>query len=197
MIVLEPLIESIKKELGSNFFTEAHGEIDLYRYINSAINYVWKHRDWTWSKNIYSFSYPEALVEVEIIYCLKIFAAKLDDKLIDVVDSQGWFMATDHTSHVGIYWDKFIATGTWIYQLLYTPIAPRVDKGSTSIGIPEIFEDVIRILAVSFGYKDVKKYDKSSPLIGEANAFLDGLAERTSVPLPTQDLRLWSNTSWN
>lgn len=103
MIVLEPLIESIKKELGSNFFTEAHGEIDLYRYINSAINYVWKHRDWTWSKNIYSFSYPEALVEVEIIYCLKIFAAKLDDKLIDVVDSQGWFMATDHTSHVGIY----------------------------------------------------------------------------------------------
>lgn len=45
MLAQQPIIDAIKKELGSVFSTEAHTDSDIYRYINSGLNYIASFRD--------------------------------------------------------------------------------------------------------------------------------------------------------
>jgi hypothetical protein len=120
MITIQPLIDSIKKELGSNFSTEAHTDPNILRYINSAINYVWNFRDWEWSKTVFSFVYASASTEVTIPYCQKVFGVKFGTQIYSILNSQQWFLQEDHPECVGIYGDKFISESTGTYQIMYT-----------------------------------------------------------------------------
>ena len=112
------------------------------------------------------------------------------------MNSEEWFLTDPHPDNVGIYWDKFISEATGLYQIMYTGTAPRITAFTDTIEMPDNFDDSLRILAVSFAYKDIKKYDKSSPLLWEVNWILNAVADRVSVPFPSKELRLWSNYSW-
>ena len=55
MINLSTVVAAMQKELGAFVSTEAHP--DMYRYINSAINYIYNRRDWQWNRPIYVLIY--------------------------------------------------------------------------------------------------------------------------------------------
>lgn len=69
-------MESIKKELGSFFSTEAHQDNDIYRYINSAITYIRNYRDYPFMKVSYSFMYTNVDIETTIPYNIKTYLVK-------------------------------------------------------------------------------------------------------------------------
>lgn len=52
--------------------------------------------------------------------------------------------------------------------------------------MPPQFESVLIDLAIMYGYKDLKYYDKASAKLGAANAELNLLAQRISNPMPRQ-----------
>jgi len=196
MILIEPFIESLKKELGSNFFTEAHGQTDAYRYINSAVNYIWNYRDWSFSKTTQTVVVTTPLLIYPITFVSPVYAVKAGDYIPEILDMEQWFRTTNPIGKVACYEDSFIAPQAGTYEILYRTTAPRVDNDSTAIDLPTRFEDVARILAVMFGYKDVKKYDRSSPMLGEANAMLENIASRLTVNAPSQWIRMGESTNW-
>ena len=77
MINISTVVTAMQKELGSFVSTEAHP--DMYRYINSAINYIYNRRDWGWNKQVYSFNYLSPLQEQTLpMYPQKVFSVKKD-----------------------------------------------------------------------------------------------------------------------
>lgn len=94
MIQISSLITSLQKELGSFNLNEQFP--DLYRYINSAINYVYNYRDWDWNKKVYTMVYSTANTEQEMtIYPYKVFYVKYGDVIMNVYDKEQWFVAQD------------------------------------------------------------------------------------------------------
>lgn len=94
MIILSSLITSLQKELGS--FNTNEEFPDMYRYINSAINYVYNYRDWDWNKKTYTMTYTVADVEQTMsIYPYKVFYVKYGDEILSVFDKEQWFVAQD------------------------------------------------------------------------------------------------------
>lgn len=78
MIQQSDVIYSIRKELGSFFSNEEQNNNDIFRYINSAIEYIYNYRDWEFNKKVYSFVYDAANTEVTLpIFCLKTHIVKL------------------------------------------------------------------------------------------------------------------------
>lgn len=196
MILLEPLIESIKKELGSNFFTEAHGLSDTYRYINSSVNYIWNYKDWSFSKVTQTVNVVTPMAINTITFVSPVYAVKNGQMLPEILDAEQWFRTLNPVSKVSCYENVFIAPVTGAYEILYRGVAPYVDKTSAAVDLPERFTDVVRIFAIMFAYKDVKKYDRSSALLGEGNAILDKVAERHTINAPSQLLRMGESTNW-
>lgn len=196
MIILEPLIESIKKELGSNFFTEAHWESDTYRYINSAVNYIWNYRDWSFSKVQQTVNVTQPMVTNTIVFVSPVYSVRIGTQYPEILDAEQWFRTPHPINQVACYEDVFIAPVEWMYEILYRWVAPRVDNTSDYVALPDRFTDVVRILSVMFWYKDIKKYDRSSVLFWEANAFLDKVAQRHTTNAPSQILRIWELTNW-
>jgi len=64
---------------------------------------------------------------------------------------------------------------------------------STTIDIPPQFEPVLIDIAIHYGYKDIKLYDKASAKIGQANNELNLLAQRITNPTPRQQRRFGAN----
>jgi len=195
MILLSTVITSMEKELWAFFSTEAHP--DMYRYINSAVNYIYNRRDWQWNRTIYSFSYLSANTEQTLpFFATKIFRAKYNNTLIDVLNNEEWFLADDHSNFIGVFWDKFIATTTGTYQILYAKPAPSVQSWDTYIDLPDFYIDALQAIAIHYAYKDIKDYSSASALIWQANAILDNVTERTVDTYPRKVTRLWSNHSF-
>ncbi len=101
MILKSDVLYSIQKELGSFFSTEAHSNMDYYRYINSAIEYIYNFRDWEFNKKVFSFIYEAANTESTLpIFCLKTFHVKNGTKPMTILDNEAWFILEDHTDCV-------------------------------------------------------------------------------------------------
>ncbi len=125
MIILSSLITSLQKELGS--FNTNEEFPDMYRYINSAINYVFNYRDWDWNKHVYAFNYLSASTEQTFpFYPQKVFSIKLNGDLLQIYDNEQWFVAEDTGNAVGIFADKFISGTAGVYYMLYAKSAPTV-----------------------------------------------------------------------
>jgi hypothetical protein len=187
MIVVQPLIDSIKKELGSFFSTEAHTDSDIFRYINSAVSYIRNYRDFSFTKKVFSFVYTTASTESIIPYNIKTYQVKgPSGNLLQIMSNEEWLMNDDHTNAVGIAGDRFVAENTGTYQILYTGMQDQVTAAGDTIDMPPNFEYTLRQIAIHFGYKDRKQYDKAQALIGESNAFLNSVANRASNPTPSQ-----------
>lgn len=104
MIAIQPIIDSIKKELGSFLSTEAHTDNDIYRYISSAISYIYNYRDFAFTKKVYSFTYTSADTEAIIPYNVKTFIVKVSGESdpLRILSNEEWLMTDDHTGCVGI-----------------------------------------------------------------------------------------------
>ena len=164
MILISSLVTSLQKELGSFNSTEQHP--DMYRYINSAINYIFNHRDWDWNRYVYSLTYSTAGAEQQLtVYPYKVFYAKSGDELLDIVDKETWFMLSDHTDLVCCYRDLFISDTTGSYELLYSKTAPIISATDDEIDMPDYYKDVLQIIAIHYAYKDIQNYEVASALI--------------------------------
>jgi hypothetical protein len=193
MILVSSLISSLQKELWSFNSTEQHP--DMYRYINSAINYIYNYRDWDWNRYQYQLSYTTPGVEQSLsIYPYKVFYVKSGTKLINVMDYESWFLMQDDIDDaVCCYRDKFVANSSWIYTLLYSKTAPVIAPGDTEIDIPDYYTDVLQIIAIHYAYKDIKDYETAWALIWQAKWVLWSATERTVNSLPRNTVRLWSS----
>lgn len=79
---------------------------------------------------------------------------------------------------------------------MYSGIHDPITSATTEVDLPPNFEYTLKQIAIHFGYKDTHEYDKAWALLGEANAFLNNVANRTSNPLPSQPIRIWANHRW-
>jgi hypothetical protein len=163
MILKSDVLYSIQKELGSFFSTEAHSNMDYYRYINSAIEYIYNFRDWEFNKKVFSFIYEAANTESTLpIFCLKTFHVKNGTKPMTILDNEAWFVIEDHTDCVGIFGNMFISEETGTYSILHTPAPATVDETSEYVNLPDNFKRVVEELSIMFGYQDLKLYDKAA-----------------------------------
>jgi hypothetical protein len=76
---------------------------------------------------------------------------------------------------------------------MYVSKPTTVTSDSTTIDIPPQFEPVLIDVAIHYGYKDIKMYDKASAKIGQANNELNLLAQRITNPTPRQQRRFGAN----
>lgn len=72
---------------------------------------------------------------------------------------------------------------------MYVSKPDSVTSRSSTISIPPQFESVLIDIAIHYGYKDVKLYDKASAKLGQANNELNLLAQRITNPTPRQQRR--------
>lgn len=72
---------------------------------------------------------------------------------------------------------------------MYVSKPDSVTSSSSTINIPPQFESVLIDIAIHYGYKDVKLYDKASAKLGQANNELNLLAQRITNPTPRQQRR--------
>lgn len=195
MIQISSLITSLQKELGS--FNSNEQFPDLYRYINSAINYVYNYRDWDWNKKVYTMVYATADTEQEMtIYPYKVFYVKYWDEIMNVYDREQWFVAQDTWNAVWVYENIFITWTAWTYEILYARTAPIITTTDTEIDMPDYFKDVIQMIAVHFAYKDIRDYQTANAILGQANAILNPSTERSVNTLPRNPSRLGSAYSF-
>lgn len=195
MIILSSLLTSLQKELGS--FNSNEEFPDLYRYINSAINYIYNYRDWDWNKKTYTMTYTTANTEQTMsIYPYKVFYVKFWDEIMNVYDREQWFVAQDTGNAVWVYENIFITWTAGTYDILYARTAPILTALDTVIDMPDFFKDVIQMIAVHFAYKDIKDYQTANAILGQANAILNPSTERTVNTLPRNQTRLGSAYSF-
>ncbi len=195
MILLSSLITSLQKELGS--FNSNEQFPDLYRYINSSINYIYNYRDWDWNKKSYSMVYTTSNVEQEMsIYPYKVFYVKLWDEIMNVFDREQWFIAQDTGNAVWVYENVFVAGTPGTYNILYARTAQILTALDTEIDMPDYFKDVIQMIAVHFAFKDIRDYQTANALLGQANAILNPSTERSVNTLPRNETRMWSAYSF-
>jgi len=195
MINISTVVASMQKELGSFVSTEAHP--DMYRYINSAINYIYNRRDWWWNKKIYAFNYLSASQEQVLpFYPQKVFVVKKDWEIWQIANNEEWFTIDDHSKMIWIFSNKVISESTGVYSMLYASTAPTVSASDIDVDIPDNFIDVLQMVAIHFAYKDIKDYQTASAIIWQANAILDSATERMVNIHPRNTVRLWSNYSF-
>jgi len=185
----------MEKELWAFFSTEAHP--DMYRYINSAINYIFNRRDWQWNRSLYTLSYTTPWVEQTLpFFTAKVYRVKSWSEEYCVYNREEWFMNDTHSLAVWIFWDTFVSDSVWSYYILYSRTAPTVSSSDTTIDMPPFYIDALQAIAVHYAYKDIKDYSSASALIGQANAILDSVTERTTDVRPRNVVRLWSYHSF-
>lgn len=195
MILLSTVITSMEKELWAFFSTEAHP--DMYRYINSAINYIFNRRDWQWNRSLYTLSYTTPWVEQTLpFFTAKVYRVKAWSEEYCVYNREEWFMNDTHSLAVWVFWDTFVSDSVGTYQILYSRTAPTVSSSDTTIDMPPFYIDALQAIAVHYAYKDIKDYSSASALIGQANAILDSVTERTTDVRPRNVVRLWSYHSF-
>lgn len=90
MINQTEVAQAIQKELGSFFSTEAHTDSDIIRYINSALYYIAKYKDFPFLKTTYVLTYTTPLVVATIPYNIKTLGIN-GDKRIRIIDKENWF----------------------------------------------------------------------------------------------------------
>ncbi len=191
MILKSDVLYSIQKELGSFFSTEAHSNMDYYRYINSAIEYIYNFRDWEFNKKVFSFIYEAANTESILpIFCLKTFHVKNGRKPMTILDNEAWFVIEDHTDCVGIFGNMFISEETGTYSILHTPAPATVDETSEYVNLPDNFKRVVEELSIMFGYQDLKLYDKAAEKKGSAEGSMNRISQRATNPRPNREVRI-------
>lgn len=90
MISTSEVISYLKEELGSYFSTEAHP--DPYRYVNSAINFIYNYRDWQFLREEYTVNYTVANSIVTIPFNVKTyFVSSSDNPEIDILSKEEYF----------------------------------------------------------------------------------------------------------
>lgn len=192
MLAQQPIIDAIKKELGSVFSTEAHTDSDIYRYINSGLNYIASFRDFPFLIKTQTVTYTTPWIAVSIDYCVKTIWVN-GDPSIRIISEPDWFFPSLRDSAVCVDGDTFIAASMGTYQIMYVCMPTTVTSTSGDIDIPPQFGPVLTDIAIHYGFKDLKLYDKSGAKIAQANNELALLAQRISNPTPRQKPRLWSN----
>lgn len=189
MISIEPVIAAIQKELGSFFSTEAHTSADILRYINSSNNYIASFRDFPYLTKTQVVVYTTPGIAQKIEYCLKVVGVNGNPE-IKVVPQADWFFPDNRVGAICVDGDQFIATDAGTFTIMYVSKPTTVTTSSTTVDIPPQFEPVLIDIAIHYGYKDIKMYDKSSAKIGQANNELNLLAQRITNPTPRQQRRI-------
>lgn len=192
MISTASVIAAIQKELGSFFSTEAHTTSDILRYINSASNYIASYRDFPFLIKTQTVTYTTPAVAQTITYCLKVIGINGDPD-IKVIPQADWFFPDNRVGAICVDGDQFIATEAGTYEVMYIGKPDTVTSNSTTIDMPPQFEPVLIDVAIHYGFKDLKLYDKSSAKIGQANNELNLLAQRITNPTPRQPRRFGAN----
>lgn len=192
MISISPVIAAIQKELGSFFSTEAHTSSDILRYINSANNYIASFRDFPHLIKTQIVTYTTPGIAQSIEYCLKVVGVNGNPD-IKVISQADWFFPDNRVGSICVDGDQFIATDAGTFTIMYVSKPTTVTSDSTTIDIPPQFEPVLIDVAIHYGYKDIKMYDKASAKIGQANNELNLLAQRITNPTPRQQRRFGAN----
>ena len=130
------------------------------------------------------------------IFPQKIYRVKASGSEFDIFTAEDWMMNDSHDRAVGIFGNKFISDTSGVYQILYQKPAPSVMASDTEIDLPPFFIDALQAIAIHYAYKDIKDYQTANALIGQANAILDSVTERTVNTRPRQVTRLGSNYSF-
>lgn len=186
MISQAVITTAIQKELGSFFSTEAHTGSDIVRYINSAANYIASYRDFPFLIDTQTVVYTTPLASQTIEYTVKVLWVN-GDMNMTILSKADWFFPELRTNAICIEWDEIIANEAGTYSILYVKLPDKLTTGgSWSLNMPPQFEPVLIDLAIMYGYKDLKYYDKASAKLGAANAELNLLAQRISNPMPRQ-----------
>jgi hypothetical protein len=150
------------------------------------VNYIASYRDFPFLIDIQIVSYTTPLVSQNISYAVKVLGVNGDTN-IRIITKADWFFPELRTNAICVEGDELIASDIGTYEILYVKLPDKVTTSTTStIDIPPQFEQVLIDLAIMYGYKDLKYYDKSSAKLGAANAELNLLAQRISNPMPRQ-----------
>ena len=187
-VAVPEVVSFMKKELGTYYSTEAFP--DPYRYINSAINYVYNYKDWQFLRKTASVVYSTPSVEVLIPYNLKTYyiSSGTEDE-VDILNAEDWFKGYEGAC---ITWDKFKASYASTFSILYCPSYTKVTAIDASIDLPDNFLDIIQTIAVHFAFKDVQNYDSANQALAFWKAMLDSIGERNTNSRPRKKRRTWS-----
>ena len=191
MFAQTEVVAAIQKELGSFFSTEAHGDADIIRYMKSAGNYIANFRDFPFLIKETTVVYTTPLVAATIPYNVKTLGIN-GDRDATILGKEDWFFPDAREWAFMVAGTEFIANAAGTYTILYVWLPTAPTQNTTTIEFPEDFQQVYTDIAIHYGFKDLKMYDKANALIGAANSDLTMLSQRISNPIPRSGKRLWS-----
>ena len=89
-VAVPEVVSYMKKELGTYYSTEAFP--DPYRYINSAINYVYNYKDWQFLRKTATVVYTTPEIEVSIPFNLKTYyISSGEESELEILNAEDWF----------------------------------------------------------------------------------------------------------
>lgn len=187
-VAVPEVVSYMKKELGTYYSTEAFP--DPYRYINSAINYVYNYKDWQFLRKTATVVYTTPEIEVSIPFNLKTYyISSGEESELEILNAEDWFKWDEWAC---VTWDKFKARYASTFNILYTPSYTKVDANSATIDLPDNFLDILQTISVHFAFKDVRDYDSANQALAFWKAMLDNIAERNTNSRPRKKRRTWS-----
>lgn len=190
MFAQAEVVVAIQKELGSFFSTEAHTDSDILRYMKSAWNYIANFRDFPFLIKEYTVAYTTPLVAATIPYNVKTLGINWDKNAV-ILWKEDWFYPELREWAFMIAWTEFIANTSGTYTILYVWLPSKPTNQTVTIDLPEDFQQAYTDIAIHYGFKDLKMYDKASALVWAANAELTMLAQRNTNPVPRSNKWLW------
>lgn len=107
-----------------------------------------------------------------------------------ILGKEDWFYPESRPGAFMVAGTEFIANAAGTYTLLYVGLPTAPTQATTTIAFPEDFQQVYTDVAIHYGFKDLKMYDKASALMGAANADLTLLTQRVTNPIPRTSKRL-------
>lgn len=196
MIAIESLASAMKKEFWSFFSTDAHKDMDLVRYINSARRYIVISKNFPFNK--YNTSITTNWTDTEYIIPYQIetfFVLNSTWDEVPLYNFEDYYRLKDKTNAICIMEDRFVTSMIWTFQVFYRGYPSTITELTWNLNFPEHFFDLVVTWWTYYGFLDVKAYNKA----GEKKAILDwmikSMATRQSDKFPLQTKRLNSSKS--
>lgn len=196
MIAAQIVSTNIKKELGSYFSTEAHGDNDIIRYINSAMNAIVISRNFWFNQFKYDLVVVDWITKYDIPFQIETFFI-LDSSWeeVDYEDFSDYFRLKDKTWVIWIWEDIVECTTPGTYSIFYRWYPTQITSLTDSLELPAHFYDLVVLKATYFWFMDIQAYTKASEKNKIYEWMISDLAKRSSDPKPKKTKRLNKSSS--
>jgi len=194
MIDSNAVIWALKKELWSFFETEAHGNADYVRYINSSVIDICSFKDFTFNKYTVDITSDWSWWDISIPYQMQtlFILDEVWDK-VSYCNFEDYFPTKDKTTVIWI-WDNTMKTKkVWTFTVWYRWLPTPINIAGDLIRVPEIYKDLIILWAMYYWLRDEEQWETAAWFGKRFIWMATNLATRNTNTYPLKEDRMWEN----